>query len=154
MGACGLGGGAASCTGGRHHRDHCCPDREVRPRARRSNGRKERSQSMKKLSLIVVCLCSSAFAQGGSVSTAFEPAVVPIQNNFSFGVAVAGSLNLTPNNWASVQYGYSDSVTPTHTALLGVGRSLLEFLPGATLVGTLQVGRTFSRAGDRSLRSE
>jgi hypothetical protein len=66
-------------------------------------------------------------------------------------VAVAGSLNLTPNNWASVQYGYSDSVTPTRTALLGVGRNLVEFLPGATLIGTLQAGRTFSRAGGRSL---
>ncbi len=106
---------------------------------------------MKKLLLLAVCLCGFAFAQSGSFSTAFEPAVVPIQNHFSFGVAAAGSLNLTPNNWASVQYGYSDSVTPTHTALLGVGRNLVEFLPGATLVGTLQVGRTFSRAGDRSL---
>jgi hypothetical protein len=84
-------------------------------------------------------------------STAFEPAVVPIQNHFSFGVAVAGSLNITPNNWVSAQYGYSESITPTHTALLGFGRNLVEFLPDATLIGTLQVGRTFSRAGDRCL---
>ena len=106
---------------------------------------------MKKLLLIAVCLCSFALAQSGSISTAFEPAVVPIQNHFSFGVAVAGSLNLTPNNWASAQYGYSESITPTHTALLGVGRSLVEFLPGATLIGTFQAGKTFGLAGDRRL---
>ena len=106
---------------------------------------------MKKLLLIAVCLCSFALAQSGSISTAFEPAVVPIQNHFSFGVAVAGSLNLTPNNWASVQYGYSESIIPTHTALVGAGRNLVEFLPGATLIGTIQAGRTFSRAGDHSL---
>jgi hypothetical protein len=106
---------------------------------------------MKKLLLIAVCLCGLAFAQGGSISTAFEPAVVPIQSHFSFGVAIAGALNLTPNNWASAQYGYSESITPTHTALLGVGRNLVEFLPGATLIGTLQAGRTFIRLGDRSL---
>ena len=106
---------------------------------------------MKKLFLIAVCLCSLAFAQSGSISTAFEPAVVPIQNHFSFGVAVSGSLNLTPNNWASAQYGYSESIIPMHTALLGVGRSLVEFLPGATLIGTLQAGRTFGRSGDRRL---
>jgi len=91
------------------------------------------------------------FAQNGSVSTTLEPVVVPIQSHFSFGVAVAGALNLTPANWVSVQYGYSESITPTHTALLGIGRNLIEFLPGATLIGTLQGGRAFSRAGDRSL---
>ena len=106
---------------------------------------------MKRLFLISVCLCSFAFAQSGSISTAFEPAVVPIQGHFSLGAAVAGSLNLTPNNWASVQYGYSESITPTHTALLGVGRNLVEFRPGAILIGTIQAGRAFSRTGDRCL---
>ena len=106
---------------------------------------------MKKLLLIEVSLCGLVFAQSGSISTAFEPAVAPIQNHFAYGVAVAASLNLTPNNWASAQYGYSESITPTHTALLGIGRNLVEFLPGATLIATIQAGRTFSHAGDRSL---
>ena len=106
---------------------------------------------MKKLLLVAVCLCGFAFGQSGSISTAFEPAVVPLQNHFSFCVAVAGALNLTPDNWASAQYGYSDSIIPTQTALLGVGRNLVEFLPGAALIGTLQAGGTFSRAGDRYL---
>lgn len=106
---------------------------------------------MKKLLMIVVCLSGFAFAQTGSVSTAFELSVTPIQNHFSFGVAAAASVNLTTNNWASVQYGYSESITPTHTALLGVGRNLVEFLPGATLIGTIQAGRAFSRTGDHTL---
>jgi hypothetical protein len=106
---------------------------------------------MNKLLLITACLCSPAFAQSGSGSTAFEPAVVPIQSHFSFGVTVAGSLNLRSNNWVSAQFGYADSIAPTRTPLLGVGRNLIEFLPGATLIGTIQAGRAISRAGDRSL---
>ena len=108
---------------------------------------------MNKLSTAVICLllCKAAFAQSGTVSTTFEPTVIPIDSHFSFSVAAAGSFNLTRNNWVSAQFGYSESPAATRTGLLGVGRNLVEFLPGLTLVGTVQAGRSFSREGDRFL---
>lgn len=82
---------------------------------------------------LFILVASSAYGQvAGSVSTAVEPALVP--RSQQVGVSVAGSLNVSPSNSVSLRYGAGNTV------LAGVGRSLIEFLPGLTLVGDIQAG--------------
>ena len=86
---------------------------------------------------LFILAASSAYGQvAGSVSTAVEPALVP--RSQQVGVSVAGSLNDSPSNSVSLRYGAGNTV------LAGVGRSLVEFLPGFRLVGDIQAGRSRS----------
>ena len=82
---------------------------------------------------LFILVASSAYGQvAGSVSTAVEPALVP--RSQQVGVSVAGSLNVSTSNSVSLRYGAGNTV------LAGVGRSLVEFLPGFRLVGDIQAG--------------
>jgi hypothetical protein len=97
----------------------------------------------KRLSVITfaLVLCMAAFGQTGSVSAAIEPA---LKSPAQFGVSFTGALNISRDNYLTALYGYSDVSKPAHAGLLGVGRNLVEFMPGFTLAGNVQVGAVFS----------